>query len=166
MLKYLNTDIVFQEIPDETTLAINLTGCPCRCPGCHSTYLWADTGHPMDTEALEGLLSTVGRNITCVCFMGGDREPDAVSSLAQYLHSAHPHYKVAWYSGRQYIPRHVDKQQFDYIKVGPYIAHLGPLRSPRSNQRMMKRLADGSFVDITARFRAATGESPMTTTNC
>ena len=36
MLRYTNTDIVFQELPDEVTLAVNLSGCPCRCPGCHS----------------------------------------------------------------------------------------------------------------------------------
>ena len=41
MLKYVNTDIVFQEIPDEVTLAVNISNCPCRCPGCHSQYLWA-----------------------------------------------------------------------------------------------------------------------------
>ena len=35
MLKYVNTGIVFQEIPDEVTLAINISGCPCHCPGCH-----------------------------------------------------------------------------------------------------------------------------------
>ena len=28
MLKYVNHDIVFQEFPDEVTLAINLSGCP------------------------------------------------------------------------------------------------------------------------------------------
>mgnify|MGYP007008579906 CR=1 FL=1 len=31
MLNYLNTGIVFQEIPDEVTLSINITGCPCHC---------------------------------------------------------------------------------------------------------------------------------------
>ena len=44
MLKYVNTGVVFQEIPDEVTLAVNLSGCPCRCPGCHSRYLWQDVG--------------------------------------------------------------------------------------------------------------------------
>ena len=32
-MKYLNHDVVFREFPDEVTLAINLTGCPNRCPG-------------------------------------------------------------------------------------------------------------------------------------
>ena len=36
MLKYANFDVVFQEVPDEVTLAINITNCPNQCPGCHS----------------------------------------------------------------------------------------------------------------------------------
>ena len=44
MLNYLNTGVVFQEIPDEVTLSINITGCPSRCPGCHSQYLWENIG--------------------------------------------------------------------------------------------------------------------------
>ena len=47
MIKYVNTEVVFQEIPDETTLAINISGCPCHCPGCHSSYLWEDVGTPL-----------------------------------------------------------------------------------------------------------------------
>ncbi len=35
MLKYVNYDIVFQEFPDEVTLAINLSSCPNGSPGCH-----------------------------------------------------------------------------------------------------------------------------------
>ena len=33
MLNYYNYDIVCQEIPDEITLAINITGCPNHCQG-------------------------------------------------------------------------------------------------------------------------------------
>ena len=50
MLKFVGTDIVFQEFPDEVTLAINISNCPCRCPGCHSPFLWKDTGTEL-TEA-------------------------------------------------------------------------------------------------------------------
>ena len=37
MLKYVDYDIAFQEIPDEVTLAINLSNCPHRA-GCHSPH--------------------------------------------------------------------------------------------------------------------------------
>ena len=44
-LKYLGYSIVFQEVPDEVTLAINISGCPHKCEGCHSKYLWEYDGH-------------------------------------------------------------------------------------------------------------------------
>ena len=99
------------------------------------------------------MIAEHGDNITCVCFMGGDSAPHEVATLAAYIHQRYPHHKVAWYSGRQYIPHYIDKQQFDYIKVGPYIAHLGPLQSSLCNQHMLKRQPDGTFTDITTRFR-------------
>lgn len=152
MLKFANYSVVFQEIPDETTLSINISNCPCHCPGCHSSYLWADEGDLLNETALASFLEEYGNDITCISFMGGDAEPAEVCRLAKYLHSAWPQYKVAWYSGRQYIPTIVDKQQFDYIKVGPYIEHLGSLKSRTTNQRLLKRQTDGSFLDITSRF--------------
>ena len=35
MVKYLETKVVLSEIPNEITLAINITNCPCVCKGCH-----------------------------------------------------------------------------------------------------------------------------------
>ena len=146
MLKYANTDVVFQEIPDEVTLAINITNCPCHCPGCHSKYLWEDTGLPLNTDALDDFIDQYGRNITCIAFMGGDCDPKGVNMLAQYIHEEHPEFKVAWYSGRLRVP------DFDYIKVGPFIRHLGPLNKPTTNQRFYRKLDNGTFEDITSRF--------------
>ena len=60
MLKYVNTGIVFQEIPDEVTLAINISNCPCRCPGCHSHYLWEDIGLPLNTDAIDAFVERYG----------------------------------------------------------------------------------------------------------
>ena len=153
MLKYVNTGIVFQEIPDEVTLAINISGCPCHCPGCHSQYLWEDIGMPLDADAIDAFIEQYGKDITCLAFMGGDGDPVGLNMLAQYVHEEHPLFKVAWYSGRQYIPATVTKTDYDYIKVGPYIRHLGPLKSPTTNQRMYRKCADGTFEDITYRFQ-------------
>ena len=105
MLNYLNTGIVFQEIPDEVTLSINITGCPCRCPGCHSQYLWENIGKPLTPMVLDQFMKQYGGDITCICFMGGDADPKYVSQLAQYLHREHDGLKVAWYSGRQQFPK-------------------------------------------------------------
>jgi anaerobic ribonucleoside-triphosphate reductase activating protein len=152
MLKYVNTGIVFQEIPDEVTLAINISGCPCHCPGCHSHYLWEDIGLPLNTDAIDAFVNQYGRNITCIAFMGGDGDPKGVDMLAQYIHEEHPQYKVAWYSGRLRITSAVNKSDFDYIKIGPYIKHLGPLKQPTTNQRLYRQNDTGEFEDITSRF--------------
>ena len=152
MLKYWNTGIVFQEIPDEVTLSINITGCPCRCPGCHSRYLWEDAGTPLTPQVLDGLIANYAEEITCVCLMGGDADPIAVDDLARYLHQAHHHLRVAWYSGRSRVPSGVNRNDFDYIKLGPYLRHLGGLKERTTNQRLYKRVAHEEFVDITHRF--------------
>ncbi len=152
MIKYVNTEVVFQEIPDETTLAINLSGCPCRCPGCHSSYLWDDIGEPLTPAALDGLIQSNDGMITCVSFMGGDGDPAGVNRLAQWMRSAYPGIKTAWYSGRIRLSHDTEKRNFDFIKLGPYIRHLGGLKSPTTNQRLYKRIGDEEFEDITSRF--------------
>ncbi|MBR1389507.1 MAG: anaerobic ribonucleoside-triphosphate reductase activating protein [Prevotella sp.] len=152
MLKYVNTGIVFQEIPDEVTLAINISNCPCHCPGCHSHYLWEDIGLPLNTDAVDHFVEEYGTDISCIAFMGGDADPTGVDMLAQYIHEEHPQFKVAWYSGRIRIPRAVTKTDFDYIKLGPFIKHLGPLKEPTTNQHLYRQNESGEFEDITSRF--------------
>lgn|SRR5574344_1750630 len=152
MLKYVNTGIVFQEIPDETTLAINISNCPCHCPGCHSTYLWQDIGDYLTPLVLEEFILKYKSDITCICFMGGDAEPQSINQLANYLHTKHPQYKVAWYSGRMRIPSVIKKNIFDYIKVGPYIKHLGCLKERTTNQHLYKHASGEDFTDITPTF--------------
>ena len=152
MLKYVNSDVVFQEIPDEVTLAINISNCPCRCPGCHSRYLWEDVGLPLNTEAIDDFVEEYGDDITCLAFMGGDSDPKDVNILAQYIHEEYPQFKVAWYSGKTVISSAVNRADFDYIKIGPFIRHLGPLKSPTTNQRLYRQNDQGEFEDITYRF--------------
>ena len=83
MIRYHNFDIVFAEIPCETTLAINITNCPNRCRGCHSLHLQADMGRVLDEAELCGILARYGRSVTCVCFMGGDAAPHEIAALAE-----------------------------------------------------------------------------------
>ena len=84
-MKYLNHDVVFREFPDEVTLAINLTGCPNRCPGCHSPALQEDAGDELTETRLAALVEGRERLITCVGFMGGDARPEEVIRLAAYV---------------------------------------------------------------------------------
>lgn len=152
MLKYVNTGVVFQEIPDETTLSINISGCPNRCPGCHSRYLWENIGTVLDTDSIDAFVEEYHGDFTCVCFMGGDNDPKEVERLALYIRHNHPRFKVGWYSGKQYFPHHIDRNSFDYIKLGPYIAHLGSLKERTTNQRIYRKTATDDFDDITERF--------------
>ena len=151
MLKYTNSDIVFQEIPDEVALAINVSGCPCRCPGCHSPYLWNDVGEPLTDEAIDNLIAQCHNNITCVALMGGDACAAEVNRLMQHLRQRHKKLHTAWYSGRSLLAPALNLDNFDYIKLGPYLKHLGSLRSRRTNQRMYK-VVNGKMLDITSHF--------------
>ena len=134
MLKYAGYDIVFQEIPDEVTLAISLTNCPNRCPGCHSPQLRDDTGEPLTEE--------------------GDGDPAGIKRIARFLHTQRTTpVKVGWYSGRSELPEGFSTEGIEYLKLGPYIEKLGGLRAPTTNQRLYKVDPGGSLRDITHRFR-------------
>lgn len=153
MLRYADYDIVFQEIPGEVTLAINLSNCPNRCEGCHSPHLLLDKGQPLTPESLSLLLQKYGKAVTCVCFMGGDAWVAEVEHLAAYVRSQSvPPLKVGWYSGRSELPEGFNVSFFNYIKLGPYREELGGLRSPGTNQRLY-RMENGKMVDITYKFR-------------
>ena len=67
-LKYYNTAIAMQEIPDEISFVINITGCPHHCEGCHSPHLWENGGYPL-SWALDEAFRYVGY-ISCILFMG------------------------------------------------------------------------------------------------
>lgn len=134
MLKYVNTDVVFQEIPNETTLAINISNCPCHCKGCHSSYLAGDIGTELTAHSLLELLKK-NKGITCVAMMGGDSEPQEVEYFSELVRNI-AGLRYAWYSGRQELPKNIDISKFNYIKLGPYIEELGGLKSPTTNQRL------------------------------
>ena len=150
MLKYVDTKIVFQEIPDEITLAINISGCPCNCKGCHSSYLAEDIGEPLDLQHLTNLIDS-NKGITCVGLMGGDANPSEVDDIAQDIKEYYPELKVGWYSGRQELSKDIELSNFDYIKLGPYIEEFGPLNSKTTNQRFYK-VNGKELVDITSKF--------------
>lgn len=152
MMKYVNEQIVFQEIPDEISLAINISGCPCRCPGCHSKYLWNDTGDVLTHKHLDNMIEKYNGEMTCILFMGGDACVDSLNDMANYLRNIHPQLKIAWYSGRTVISPKLMKELFNYIKIGPYISHLGPLNKPTTNQRLYKRIGFDQWKDITHLF--------------
>jgi len=151
MIKYVpeDTSIVFSEIPDEITLAINISNCPGSCPGCHSPYLQGDVGEELTAEVL-GCLIKKNSGITCVSFMGEGRDKETLLSLAQIIRKDYG-LKTALYSGRPEVPEDYNAY-FDYIKVGPYIEAKGPLNKTTTNQVLYQILPDGTRLDITFKF--------------
>lgn len=149
-LKYVDTKIVFQEVPNEITLAINISNCPCKCRGCHSKYLWKDIGMPLDLNTLNNLIVR-NSGITCVCFMGGDSNPPIINSLATYVKLKFPSIKIAWYSGRSKIHKGIVLNNFNFIKIGRYLEDKGPLNNPNTNQRFYE-INNESLIDKTYLF--------------
>ena len=147
MLKCYSYDIVCQEIPDEVTLAVNISCCPNRCPGCHSPWLWENAGRPLDEALIEELMESYGSAITCFCFMGGDAAPEEIERMARWIHERWPQIRTGWYSGKDTLPAGFDSAVLDYLKLGPYIAELGGLKSPQTNQKFFKKSPDGVWEE-------------------
>lgn len=155
MLKFVDTKVVFQEIPDEVTLAINISNCPNNCEGCHSAYLADDIGTELSDSIVIRLIED-NKGISCIAFMGGDIDPIEIIFKAQIIKTEYPNIKVAWYSGKDQVDNNIliNRKFFDYIKIGPYIPNRGPLNNTNTNQRMYKIDHEfyHNFVDITNKF--------------
>lgn len=142
MLKYANTQVVFQEFPGETTFAINLTNCPHHCEGCHSPHLWKDEGTPLTIDELSNLIAPIEKNITCIGFMGGDADLNELIKLVGVARLIYPSLKMGWYSGNNAWSDEMT-YLFDYVKFGSYKKELGGLNSPTTNQMMFKHIYNG-----------------------
>lgn len=149
MVKYVDTKVVFQEYPDEITLALNISNCPYHCPNCHSSYLAKDIGTELTDEEVSNLIDN-NEGITCIGFMGGNAAD--ILHLARYIKET-TDLKVGWYTGSEELPSNIllNLHNFDYIKVGPYKEELGPLTSKTTNQRFYK-VIDNQLVDFTYLF--------------
>lgn len=150
MIKFLNTAVVFEEIPDEVSLAINITNCQNRCVGCHSPELRMNIGTELSKEEVDRLLKK-NNGVTCVVFMGEGNDEEALKKIVEYIKTVHG-IKVAVYSGREegVIEPWIWKM-FDYVKIGPYKKEFGPLNNRNTNQRLYY-MDNGTPTDITSRF--------------
>jgi anaerobic ribonucleoside-triphosphate reductase activating protein len=149
MLRYASFDIVFQEIPKEVTLAINISNCPNNCKGCHSPHLRENIGEILDEHIISAWIADYGHAITCICFMGGDAEPREVEYLATFIQTCFCRkIKTAWYSGKDDLAADIAVSSFDYIKLGAYREDLGGLNVPTTNQRFYS-IENGAMTDRT-----------------
>ena len=149
-LKYTHFDIVFQEVPNEVSLVINISGCPHRCEGCHSQYLWEHVGNCI-SEDIDKILDNYKDMITCVCFMGGDQNLKELRELLTKVKSKY-NLLTCVYSGSNDIKIFDNLlENLDYLKIGNYTERLGGLDSDTTNQIFYK-INDNELTDITKTF--------------
>lgn len=159
MIKYVDYDIVFQEVPGEVSLALNISGCPFKCEGCHSPHLREDIGEDLECD-LPILLETYRGMITCVLFLGHGNDMPAFRRCVALCKQMDLH--VALYTGADDKKIHEDEDDLfwfsayygvpNYLKTGQYKKELGGLSSPSTNQRMYRLNSEGFYDDITYMF--------------
>ena len=152
MLKYHTIDTSCRVIPSEVSLIFNITGCTIKCPGCFERTLWKDKGTPLTFNEVRAILNNYSCAVSCVCFMGGEHEPDEINTLARFVKHNYPSLRTAWYSGLNKIPAEIEYCNFDYLKTGPYEASKGALGTPGTNQRVFMVAEDCSLTDITDKY--------------
>lgn len=150
MLKYLNTQIGFQEIPKEISLEVYITGCKIRCKGCFLRELWEDKGTYLTIPEFDKLLEE-NKGITTVLLLGGEHDIGYLDFLFQHVYGK---IKTAWYCGLDFIPKGKEYilEHLNYLKLGHYDAELGGLASPTTNQRLYHIIHKGNSIkkeDIT-----------------
>lgn len=130
---FQRSGITFQEVPNETSLYYEISGCPLKCDGCHSPELRLNKGKILDVSQLSADVFKYDSLITCVLFMGGDWSPDLVKLLKVIREN---NLKTALYSGQNSVSNEI-QSQLDYLKTGPFLKSLGGLNSPLTNQKII-----------------------------
>jgi len=150
-LKYANYYIGYQEVPNEISLCINISGCPHKCEGCHSQYLWNYVGSFVSKDIFS-LIDRYDGMITCVCFMGGDQNIEELKYLLSKIKSEY-NIKTCIYSGFNDIKFFGNVIQcLDYLKIGSYKEEFGGLDRNKTNQIFFK-IIDNIPVDTTNLFK-------------
>ncbi|WP_420399264.1 anaerobic ribonucleoside-triphosphate reductase activating protein [Flagellimonas sp.] len=140
--------IVLQEVPGEISLCFSISGCPLRCKGCHSPFLWKEgNGEKLTLHLFDHILYKYYGFASCVLFMGGEWHQD---ELIQYLKYAKDKgYKTCLYTGLDRVEDSI-LQQLTWIKTGKWIQALGGLDSKKTNQKFIevrtKKLYNHLFI--------------------
>lgn len=152
-LKYISYAIVFQEVPNEITLAFNISGCPYHCEGCHSQYLWEYEGDNLLPINMINIINKYKDYITCVCFMGGDQNIEELTEALKTCKNLG--YKTCLYSGASEVSIKILKY-LDWLKLGKYDKKLESnnhiehgVKLATTNQHMYKiKHKDGKVIII------------------
>jgi len=139
-MRYYDTQIVLQEVPDEVSIAFSITGCNIQCKGCHSPYLWnKNKGLELTDDVFIDILTPYIGLATCVLFYGGEWHQEEL--IEKLIIAKKNGFLTCLYTGEESISFEIE-EQLDYLKVGPWIESKGGLDNPDTNQR---------FIDIKAK---------------
>lgn len=145
--------ITTQDVPDELSLAISISGCPLHCKGCHSSFTWEPTFGQILTDDLLKYLIKKNKYISCVLFYGGEWRLKRLLELINIVKQSN--LKVCLYTGLMLEEVKQTKKELidvlDYIKVGRWIAEKGGLNKKTTNQRLYK-IENGKLIDFTNKF--------------
>lgn len=136
-IRFSSEQVVWQEVPHETSLAFLITGCPIGCKGCHSTNSWKmGSGQILSEVYLIERLKKYQGLISCVLFMGGEWLPDKLLSLLKIAKSMG--LNTCLYTGLE--RDELDERllpELTYLKTGRWIAERGGLNSLTTNQQFI-----------------------------
>ena len=132
-LSFYTKNVVFQEVPNEISLAFSIAGCKNNCKNCS----WKNCNikaKPLTDELYNKYLKKYQGTVSCILFLGGEwNERDLINKLSLAKQMG---YKTCLYTGQNDVSQNI-KNKLDYIKTGPYIEELGGLNSPKTNQRFL-----------------------------
>ena len=129
--------VVLQEVPDEISLALSISGCNLNCKGCHSSETFDPKfGEELSLSKLAQMIDHQ-KYITCVLFYGGEWLIEELEVFIDYVKSRK--LKVCLFTGRNLEYFSVEfLSKLDFIKVGRYKERLGGLKSEQTNQKFIK----------------------------
>ena len=134
-IRFTREEIVWQEVPDEVSLAFLISGCPLRCPGCHSSDSWrVGNGRELDEAYLRSRLQRYQGLLTCGLFLGGEWLPERLLPLLRLVRGTG--LNTCLYTGyeRDELPPAL-LPELTYLKTGRWQPSLGGLEQVGTNQR-------------------------------
>lgn len=143
MVKYVESMVVFEEIPDRVTLAFSISNCQNKCKGCHSGFLRKDIGNILDISTLQEKFDKTLKNCNCVLFLGEGNDKNTLFELADYI-KINYNIETAIYSGRDEIEDEYF-EKFDFVKIGSYQEDKGPLNKKTTNQKLFYKGNDITY---------------------
>ena len=135
MLTYHDVRVVFQEVPNEVSLAFGICGCQLRCHGCHSPHTWsAERGTPLTEDVLRDAIQRYRGMISNVLFLGGEWSEGDLIALLRICREHQ--LKTTLYTGLESVSGEI-LAELSYLKTGRWIPERGGLASLTTNQRFV-----------------------------